>query len=80
MEVKGIVRNLDPVGRIVIPKEFRRTLDIQPGDPIEIILKGEEITLRKYRDTCIFCGSDKDLVEFKEKVICKTCRKSISSL
>ena len=44
----GIVRRIDELGRIVIPKEIRKNLRIKNGDNLEIIVKGEDITLRKY--------------------------------
>jgi len=50
MKSTGIVRRIDDLGRIVIPKEVRRTLDIAVGDPIEIYLEGDRIILRKYEN------------------------------
>ena len=44
----GIVRRIDELGRIVIPKEIRKSLRIKNGDSLEIIVNGEDITLRKY--------------------------------
>ena len=44
----GIVRRIDELGRIVIPKEIRKSLRIKNGDNLEIIVDGENITLRKY--------------------------------
>lgn len=44
----GIVRRIDELGRIVIPKEIRKNLRIKNGDNLEILVNGEDITLRKY--------------------------------
>ncbi len=77
MKESGIVRKVDPLGRIVIPKEIRRVLSINEGDPLEIVKDNNEILLRKYRRGCIFCGSDKSVIEFKEMLICTECKKDL---
>lgn len=79
MKVKGVVRHLDPVGRVVIPIEFRNLLEIKPGDALEISLKGTEIVIKKHSDSCIFCGSTRGLKEFKGKLVCNRCQKSLTS-
>ena len=49
MKATGIVRRIDDLGRVVIPKEIRRTLRIREGDPLEIFTDREgEIILKKY--------------------------------
>ncbi|HDR7254287.1 TPA: AbrB/MazE/SpoVT family DNA-binding domain-containing protein [Bacillus pacificus] len=48
MKSTGIIRNIDPLGRIVVPMELRRTLGIQEKDPMEIFVDGESIILKKY--------------------------------
>ena len=51
MKATGIVRRIDDLGRVVIPKEIRRTLRIREGDPLEIFTDREgEIILKKYKD------------------------------
>lgn len=78
MKSTGVVRPIDQLGRIVIPKELRRTLDIEVGDPLEIFVDGEEVILRKYEPGCVFCGNVKYIVEFKGKKICTNCIETIS--
>ena len=73
MKSTGIVRNIDELGRIVVPKELRKKLGIANTDPVEIYVEGEKIILTKYRPLCHFCGATDDVVEFKDKVICKSC-------
>lgn len=73
MKSTGIVRKVDELGRIVIPMELRRTLDIAEKDPLEIYVQGDQIILRKYSTSCIFCGSDEDIFHFKGKVMCTSC-------
>ena len=73
MKSTGIVRKVDELGRIVLPIELRRTLDIAEKDAIEIYVDGESIILKKYEPTCIFCGDAKDVVNYKGRNICRTC-------
>ena len=80
MKSTGIVRKLDQLGRIVIPKELRTTFDIKETDPIEIFVDGTDIVLRKYQQTCVFCGEADNLVEFNGKVVCSNCLKKIKKL
>lgn len=73
MKATGIVRQVDDLGRIVIPKELRRTFDIAERDNLEIFTEGEQIILKKYQPACIFCGEAEDVVDYKGKKICKHC-------
>lgn len=73
MKATGIVRKVDDLGRIVIPKEIRTVLGIEVKDPIEIFVDEDTIYLKKYAPACIICGSCDDLVEFKGKKICRAC-------
>ena len=73
MKSTGIVRKVDELGRIVLPKELRGTLRIAQRDPLEIYVDGENIILRKYEPSCIFCGSATDVINFKDKRVCKEC-------
>lgn len=77
MKSTGIVRQVDDLGRVVIPKELRRTLDIAEKDSLEIYTEGELIILKKYAPVCIFCGEGKDVVNFKGKNICRSCLNDI---
>ena len=80
MKATGIVRKLDPLGRIVIPKELRDTLEIKHEDPVEIFVDGQDIILRKYEPFCVFCGETGEIVNFEGKKLCKKCIKKISKL
>lgn len=62
MKSTGIIRNIDPLGRIVVPMELRRTLGIQEKDPIEIFVDGESIILKKYNvnGSCQITGEVSD--------------------
>lgn len=78
MKSTGIVRRVDELGRVVIPKELRRTLGIDNGDPIEIFMDGDKIVLRKYVPGCVFCENGVDTTYFKGKVVCKSCLEDAS--
>lgn len=80
MKATGIVRKLDVLGRIVIPKELRTTLDLNETDPIEIFVEGNDIILRKYQPACIFCNDATDILQFGGKNICKNCLAKMKEL
>lgn len=58
MKSTGIVRKVDELGRIVIPRELRRTLEIEVKDPLEIFVNEEEVIFKKYKpnNTCMITG------------------------
>lgn len=74
MKSTGIVRKVDELGRIVLPIELRRTLDIEVKDALEIYVDGSQIILKKYEPACIFCGNAKNVIHFKGKNLCEDCR------
>lgn len=80
MKRNGIIRRLDKLGRVVIPKEIRNRFDIIEKDPLEMFVQGESIILKKYVPNCMFCGNEKELVEFKEKIMCKKCCENIKKI
>ncbi len=80
MKSTGIVRRVDELGRIVIPIELRNKLEIAEKDPIEIYVDGSSIVLKKHEDTCVFCGSAKNVVSYKGKLICAKCTQNISNM
>ena len=80
MKSTGIVRNVDELGRIVIPKEMRKKMDIASSDPVEIYVEGDKIILTKYHPCCNFCGSENAVTEFKGKKICRACLDEIKSV
>ena len=80
MKSTGIVRKVDELGRIVLPIEMRRTLDIAEKDALEIYVEGSSVILKKYKPSCIFCDTSKDVSEFKGKNICPKGLKDLKSL
>ena len=69
----GIVRQLDTLGRVVLPIELRRTMDIGTKDMIEIFVEDDHIILKKYLPSCVFCSDARGVIPFKAKLICKNC-------
>ena len=80
VKATGIVRKVDELGRIVLPIEMRRTLDIAERDALEIYVDGSSVILKKYKPSCIFCDATKDITIFKGKNICPKCMKELKSL
>lgn len=77
MKSIGMTRKVDELGRIVIPIELRRTLDIAEGEPLEIFVDEEQIVLKKYEPGCIFCGQVNEVINYKGKNVCKSCIEEI---
>ncbi|SFM21914.1 AbrB/MazE/SpoVT family DNA-binding domain-containing protein [Pelosinus propionicus] len=80
MKSTGIVRKLDNLGRVVIPIEVRKTLEIEERDGLEIFVQNDRIILQKYQPSyeCLFCRSSQNVSAFKGKSICKDCLESIT--
>lgn len=79
----GIIRSIDSLGRIVLPKELRSTFGITPDTPLEILTDNGMILLRKYKPagSCAFCGEvSPEAVEFRGKAICPACRRALMDL
>ncbi len=69
----GMVRRVDELGRVVLPKEIRTVLGIDPKTPLEIFTDGDKLVLKKYEPFCIFCGSSSHLVAIDDKNVCAEC-------
>jgi len=80
MKSTGIVRKVDELGRVVIPIELRRTLQIAEKDALEIYVDGEKIILKKYEPACIFCGNADNIRVYKDKNICRDCLEEMKGL
>ncbi len=77
MKSTGVVRKVDELGRIVLPIEIRKVLEIDVKDALEIFTEDDKIILRKYTPACLFCGNADDVVYFNNKRICTDCLKKI---
>jgi len=77
MKATGMVRKVDELGRIVLPIELRKTLDIEIKDPLEIFVDEDTIILKRYLPGCVFCGDINDTELFKGKNVCEKCREEM---
>ncbi|MEC0234434.1 AbrB/MazE/SpoVT family DNA-binding domain-containing protein [Paenibacillus kribbensis] len=73
MKSTGIVRRIDELGRVVIPKGLRADMGVEQGDPLEIFVNGDMVIFRKYSPGCYLCRSEDDLHTFHGKQICTDC-------
>ena len=80
MKATGIVRKVDELGRIVLPIELRRTLNINIKDPVEIFVDEDSIILKKFESSCVFCGSSYDSTEVKGKTVCRVCLEELKKI
>ena len=80
MKSTGIIRRMDELGRVVIPVELRRTLNIKTDDSLEVFVDGDFIMLKKYEPACIFCGNAKDVENIHGKNVCRNCLDELKKL
>lgn len=83
MNTTGITRKVDELGRIVLPIELRRVMDLNEGEAIEVFVDDDDkqIMLRKYRtQECIYCESVENLTYFRERFVCTSCLKEFKTL
>ena len=80
MKSTGIVRKVDELGRIVLPIELRRTLDIAVRDELEIYLDDDKVILKKYEPSCIFCSDSRNLVSYQAKNVCMECIRKMNDI
>ena len=79
MKATGMVKQIDEMGRIVIPREIKCSMGIQDRDHLEIFVEDNKIILKKYQPGCIFCGNTEQIVTFKGKLVCLDCKKEMLS-
>ena len=80
MKSLGIVRKIDELGRIVLPIETRKRLDIAAGDGVEIFVERDRVILKKYAPACVFCGEVDGVVNFGEKKVCPKCLEELRNI
>ena len=73
MKATGIVRRIDDLGRVVIPKELRKTMDMEPKEPLELFVEDDKVILKKYQRGCVFCGNIEGVKTYKGKEVCVDC-------
>lgn len=73
MKSTGIVRKLDELGRVVLPIELRRTLEMKDRQELEIYVDGDAVILKKFERACLFCKGREDVREVHGRSVCKNC-------
>ncbi len=79
MKSAGLPRRIDHLGRIVIPAELRRLLDINEGDYIHFSTEDGRVVIEKLEERCTFCGAASDLSPFRSKLVCAGCRSELAN-
>ena len=80
MKSTGMVRKVDELGRIVLPAEIRKSMDINIRDALEIFTDDGRIILQKYQPSCIFCSDADNVVYFGDKRVCRACLEKLRAL
>jgi len=73
----GIERAIDDLGRVVIPREMRRVLNIENNDKVNIKLFNNYIQIEKSKSLCCFCNSEDNLENYNNSSVCKSCLNEI---
>ncbi len=74
----GMVRKIDDLGRVVVPAETRRLLNIHEGDELAIFVEGDAIVIRKLETVCVFCGLSDEVAAFRSRGVCSRCRDELA--
>ena len=81
MRLTGMVRPVDKMGRVVIPKEIRRQLNVEnERDIFEIFMEGDTVILRKFNPNCVFCNALSNTLDFNGQTVCKSCIEKLYSI
>jgi len=73
MKATGMVRKVDGLGRIAIPVELRRKMEINTKDHLEIFVDEENVVLKKYEPACLFCGNTNNMKHYGNRIVCQEC-------
>jgi len=74
MKSTGVTRSIDKLGRLVLPKELRDTMNLPEGTAMAFFTDADAIIIKKYQPGCEFCNSMSNLIEFGGKHVCGHCR------
>ena len=81
MKATGMVRPVDVLGRVVLPKELRKIFGIENGDSVEVFVEDDKIILKKYQPGCYTCSAvESEMSYFYGKLICNKCVNDICQL
>jgi transcriptional pleiotropic regulator of transition state genes len=80
MKTGGVIRRIDKLGRIVLPKSMCKALSIQTDDELDVTMEGERIIVQKCRNGCVFCGGSDKLVVYNGRKVCALCVEGLSAM
>ena len=81
MKATGVTRPIDPLGRVVIPKELRKQLNWNEEDRVEFFVENDSVTIKKYSLGCSCCEEvTSDLEDVDGVRLCKNCIQKFKSL
>lgn len=80
MKNTGIIRHVDELGRVTLPIEIRRSLNIEEKDPIQIFVEDDRIVLKKVMLGDIFTGNPEGLIEYEGKLVSRESIRKLASL
>ena len=75
-----MIKKIDNLWRVVVPKCYRHMLCLQPGDPLDVEVDGGRLLLSPHRDGCTFCGAVEATQVFLENSICPDCLQQLQQL
>ncbi len=77
MKAAGYLVRVDNLGRIVIPVRIRRSMELEPDTCLELFTEDNQIVMRKYGASCVFCQNEENLTKYKDKFVCEDCLKKL---
>lgn len=80
MQTTGMIRTIDKLGRVVIPSEYRKYLNIHSDEDVEVLLTSDGVLLRKFTPFCVLCGKKDSLVEIGGSHLCRDCIAAVKQL
>ncbi|HHV59924.1 MAG TPA: AbrB/MazE/SpoVT family DNA-binding domain-containing protein [Clostridiaceae bacterium] len=80
MRATGVVRRVDQLGRIVLPKKLRKEFEFNEKNDIELLIDGDTIVLRRFLPSCVFCNTRENVSEYKGRNICENCMEELKKL
>ncbi len=80
MKSDKVVRQIDELGRVVIPRDMRRELGLSCGDKITFQSDDNKIIISRLEKHCALCSSKHGLIAFNDKYVCAECLKSLKTI
>jgi transcriptional pleiotropic regulator of transition state genes len=75
-----LIKKIDNLGRVVVPKGYRQMLGLKPGDSLDLDIDGDHLVIVPHQEGCAFCGGSNTLQPHLSKMICSECVEQIKAL